>query len=515
MNSLLTKSLFQVGLRCHRLLWFRAHRPDSFENDSQQLLDGIAIGNLAKELHPSGVEIDWTNFSAGLRCTQECMALRRPIFEAGFLADGCHARADILLPDERDGAGWDIVEVKSSSLSWDGEGPKIRQCQLYDLAFQKFCYEAAGVPIGHTFLLLLNRDYVRYGELHPSQIFEKVDCTEQVQLLANLLPKEVEKMRHVLAQDNPPPIAIRWNCKKNSRRENRCDCREDCFFKKECWPMAGIAAENITILPRFNGADLLEQGRWKLTDFTGRDSLTEGQKIVFDAAISQKTRLERSAIVNWLKNLTYPLHYLDFETFSSPIPPFDGTHAYSRIPFQFSLHLQRSPGSDLEHFGFLAQGMDDPRPAFLQKLRQCCKDLGSVVVYNASFERSVLLDLGEFLPDWRGWTEALCSRLVDLFEIFRRYHYYSPAQLGSKSIKKVLPALTGQSYAAMRIGNGGDAMAEYRRVTFSAASVEDQHAVRTALEEYCALDTKAMVDIIAALTVLVRKESNGNDAQCC
>ncbi|MDR3117321.1 MAG: DUF2779 domain-containing protein [Puniceicoccales bacterium] len=513
---LLTKSLFQNGLRCFRLLWFRVQRPEQFseESPSQAQRDGIAIGDLAKCLHPSGVEIDWSIFSKGLRDTQLGMDRRRILFEAGFVANGCHARADILLPGERDGS-WDIWEVKSSSLDPEEEGARaeVRRFQLYDLAFQKFCYTAAGVSIGRTGLLLLNKDYVRYGELHPAQLFLEKDETESVDALLPSLPPLVEEMQKILGQEDEPPIAIQWNCRKNGRRENRCDCRENCPLKEECWTRAGIGAENITILPRFRGAGHLERGIWNLSDFQDRDTLSEGQKIVFDGARSGKIRLVGPAIRDWLGALEYPIHYLDFETFASPIPPFDGTHAYSRIPFQFSLHVQRLPGEKLEQMGFLARDRDDPRPNFLKALHRHCEDRGSVIVYNAAFEKSILRELGECFPDWRSWTEELGGRIVDLYEIFRQYHYYSPAQLGSRSIKKVLPALTGQSYCALRIGNGEDAMGEYRRVTFSDATADEREEVYSALEEYCALDTRAMADIISALGAILSPDYPCNGAE--
>ena len=59
-----------------------------------------------------------------------------PLFEAGFISGSLYARADLLVPV---GDEWDIVEVKS--------GTSVKEINLYDLAFQKYCYESKGLKI--------------------------------------------------------------------------------------------------------------------------------------------------------------------------------------------------------------------------------------------------------------------------------------------------------------------------------------------------------------------------------
>jgi len=61
---------------------------------------------------------------------------------------------------------------------------------------------------------------------------------------------------------------------------------------------------------------------------------------------------------------------MDFETFATGVPIYDGTSPYQNIPFQFSLHVITKPGAMVEHYEFLAEGKDDPRPAFLAELKR-------------------------------------------------------------------------------------------------------------------------------------------------
>ena len=53
--------------------------------------------------------------------------------------------------------------------------------------------------------------------------------------------------------------------------------------------------------------------------------------------------------------LKYPLYFMDFETVNPAIPRYcRGMHPYDHLPFQWSVHVQRQPGSTPEHYEFLA-----------------------------------------------------------------------------------------------------------------------------------------------------------------
>jgi hypothetical protein len=102
-------------------------------------------------------------------------------------------------------------------------------------------------------------------------------------------------------------------------------------------------------------------------------------------------------------------------------------------------------------------------------------------------------------PGYRRWNAAIQARFVDLLEPFRSFSYYHPKQMGSASIKAVLPAVTGISYDQMEIGDGGTASEEYMRVTFGVSSASERKRVRSLLEDYCKQDTLGMVEIVEEL----------------
>jgi hypothetical protein len=172
------------------------------------------------------------------------------------------------------------------------------------------------------------------------------------------------------------------------------------------------------------------------------------------------------------------------------------------VPFQFSLHRQPTPGAKPEHRGFLVEGRSDPRPEFLNRLRDCIGDKGSVVVNNAKFEKGVLNALADAFPIYAGWIEKAKGCIVDLLEPFQAFDYYHPEQHGSASIKAVLPVLTGHSYTDLEIQGGGQASLEYLRVHFGDAPEAEHHKVREQLERYCGQDTEGMLWTVDALRKL-------------
>ncbi|WP_099325983.1 DUF2779 domain-containing protein [Candidatus Kuenenia stuttgartiensis] len=88
----------------------------------------------------------------------------------------------------------------------------------------------------------------------------------------------------------------------------------------------------------------------------------------------------------------------DFETIGTAILMFDSVKPYQQIPFQFSLHIQASPKSKLEHISYLAEGKDDPRPELLKLLKKHLDTKGSIVAYKAYFEKDKLNKACEVFP---------------------------------------------------------------------------------------------------------------------
>jgi len=89
---------------------------------------------------------------------------------------------------------------------------------------------------------------------------------------------------------------------------------------------------------------------------------------------------------------------------------------------------------------------------------------------------------------------AISDRIVDLLPIARE-RYYHPAQQGSWSIKKVLPALVPElRYEELDgVQDGGMAMEAYQECVHPDTLPERKAEIERQLLEYCKLDTYAMV----------------------
>ena len=115
--------------------------------------------------------------------------------------------------------------------------------------------------------------------------------------------------------------------------------------------------------------DLFNAGITRLEDIPDDFALNDSQAIQVACQKSGKPHIRRDEIRRCLEGLEYPLYFLDFETIMPAVPLFNKSKPYGQIPFQFSLHVIQKRGAQPCHYSFLAEGRDDPRPAFLAELR--------------------------------------------------------------------------------------------------------------------------------------------------
>jgi hypothetical protein len=488
-RTYVSKSKFLWGSQCKKLLWYAYNAKDQIPGPDaaqQALFDqGHEIGSLAKSLYPGGIEVSAgvTDFEHVLQRSLEAAKERKPLFEAGFVHNGGFARVDILDPVGED--AWDIIEVKSAT--------EVKSVNLLDLAFQAFVYNRAGLKIRRCRVMHVNREYVRRGLVDPKKFFKVVDVTKEVSGLSREIEPQLEEMFRVIRRKQEPEIKI----------GPHCSAPYPCPLQDKCW--AFLPADSVFDL-YYGGKKcwrLFQDGVVNLKDIPDHVDLSDRQTIQRTVALTGQPHIDRQALARFLKRLKHPVGYLDFETFNTAIPLFDGMRPYQQVPFQFSLHWQPAPGAKPEHHAFLSDGRADPRPEFLNRLRGCIGDKGSVVVYNAKFEKGVLNALADAFPEHAGWIEDVKRRIVDLLEPFQRFDYYHGAQGGSASIKSVLPVLTGRSYADLEIHEGGQASLEYLRIHFNDVPEDESRKVRVQLESYCGQDTEGMVWIVDALRALL------------
>jgi hypothetical protein len=486
MANRLSKSRFQTGLQCHKALWLTTHARDLADpigETRQHIFDtGTAVGELARERFSDGVLVseDHTQSAQALDTTQQLLNnAPGAIFEAALEHGGVFVRPDVLV---RVGENlWDLYEVKS--------GTRVKPENITDVAVQTWVIEGAGLNINRAYLMHLDNTYVHDGAAYDlERLFRADDITADVREYVTRVPGLVTEMFTMLDSDEPPALPI----------GKHCDKPYTCAFHDHCH--AFLPSNPVTSLPRISAPlldALIADGIFAIEDVPADyPRLTSALRTVCDLVRTGEPRIvgdvERS-----LAGLTYPIHFLDFETFMSALPLYAGTRPWQMITFQWSDHVLHDNG-DLEHREFLYEGSGDPRPRFIESLVDALGHSGSVVVYSA-FENSRLNELSAAFPRHADAIGAIQHRIFDLMQTVSA-HVRHPACLGSVSIKSVLPALVDDlSYDGLAIAEGGTASLRYLQVATGQLPPEEHEAVFADLRDYCATDTLAMVRLFEVL----------------
>lgn len=205
--------------------------------------------------------------------------------------------------------------------------------------------------------------------------------------------------------------------------------------------------------------------------------------------------------------MSYPLYFLDFESFQPAVPLYENSSPYDQIVFQYSLHIIDGEGEPLQHREYLAWPGGDPRRKLAEQL---CRDIPRGVctlAYNMTFEKTRIKELAGLYPDLAEHLMNIHDHICDLMVPFQKKQYYTRAMRGSYSIKYVLPALfpddpTLNYHNLEGVHNGTEASAAFAAMEHMPK--EELMACRENLLKYCGLDTFAMVKVWEKLKETVR-----------
>jgi len=493
----LTKTDYVKGSECKKFLWLRFNDPESLpkleDPTLMRLEEGNEVGNLAKRVFPNGIEVEeQLDHKRSAEETISLMRQRKPLFEAGFIDRGgrLYARVDILVPSGQN--SWDIYEVKSST--------SVKKEHIPDVSFQKYCLQTLGIDIRGTYIMHLNGNYVRKGAIEPKNIFTQTEISPRIREEVRRVPNRVQEMINIISQRTCPEI---------NRSDLCCFPQNEAFEKTHSKDRFFLAHPNVDVLNLYGkkrvAIDAFRRGTYRLKDMNP-ELLDEKQIVQQKAHREGKAHVDRDKIREFLSSLKYPLHFIDFETYSTAIPRFDGARPHEQIPFQFSLHKVINDGENPIHISFLGSGEPDPRKEFVRSLEENVDSRGSIIVYN-TFERTILNELSSKFPLERDFLSSAISRISDLLQPFRGFAYYHPAQKGSASIKAVLPVLTDRSYDGFSIRSGNSASFAYMKlIDKRREGIRDEETVkiRRDLEEYCGQDTFGMVLLVNELRKLAK-----------
>ncbi len=400
MAKLFTKTDYKNFLECGCYLWMARKGkhlmplPSASEIFHQQ--EGEKVDILAKQLYKDGIELFDFNEEGWRKSKTLFDEKQKVIFQPTVVTKtGLTCRADIVTYDQTADA-YDIREVKSAT--------KVRPEDLRDVAFQLICFEEAGIKVGKTFIIHVNNEYVRKGNVEPKKFFITEDVTDEARDLVPEIKTSIADSLALLAIEDFPDNRVILSCKSKT---GSCDHLE--FYLSKA-PAKKLDVKNWP--PAFT-LSLLKKGTLDANSLSAVFLRGLGYTPV------EKT-MDAAMIKKELAALVYPIYFLDYETFASPIPPYDGTRPWQKIVFQYSLHIKKTPKAEAEQKEFLAVKDANPIPEMVAQLKTDIGTKGTVIVWFAPFEVPRNKEIGEQYPEYADFMEAVNNRVYDLMLIFKK-----------------------------------------------------------------------------------------------
>ncbi len=513
--GLLTKTDFILYRECPNNVWEKRNTPDEYAkfevSDFEKSLAvmGNEVEELARGMFPDGFLIERRSGGAQ-ELTAKLISEQKPvIFQAVFSTDKYLAATDVLKWND-DAKAYDLYEIKMSSTEddeeeeEDGKPKKVnkkRELQYeYDLAFQANVVEACGTKLNAKYLVRLNKRYVRSGALDftPGQLFIIEDKTEAINRVQPTAAAEMEVAQTYLSEENRPTGPC--PCYYRGRSSH---CTAFVLINPH------VPSYSVHDLNRIGNSkrylkELLDEGILEIGNVPiddrlrpkeSRDPTKPSKPRKLNQVLvhkSQEPMVDLESLGNELESLSFPLYFLDYETYPTAIPPFSGYHPYQHIVFQYSLHILDSADAEPRHEALLILD-GDPSDRIAESLRTHIGDTGTVISWYKTFENSRNKELASIVPSQSDFFQSLVARTYDLMDIVEGQHYVHPGFEGRASIKKVLPVLAPSlSYKALGVQSGTDAIEAYRKIANAELTGEALEAKKLEMLEYCKLDTYAM-----------------------
>lgn len=500
---LISKSKYCSFWQCPKMAWLNQFQPDDKSIDGSadaHMKAGQEVGRLARKLFGTYLDIttyvnEQLDIPAMLEKTKDEINHHTDVIcEAAFSYEGNYCAVDIL---KRNGDGWDIYEVKSSTATRENE--IIEPVYAADIAYQKYVLEHSNIPVIGTYLVNINSNYIFDGKLNIQELFCIRDVASQVDEELKNVENNLNLAKKILSTNQEPECDLGIGC----------NSPYPCSYWKYCTKhLPEKTVFDLYRLPFKKKLEYYHQGLFTYSELQASGLIKnpkQCRQMIF-ALEDRGTHVEKEKIREFLKQLSFPLYFLDFETMQPVVPLFEGTKPYQQIPFQYSLHYIEQEGGPLLHKEFLAESGTNPMRDIAEAL---CQDIPinvCVTAYNKAFECMRLEELAKMFPDLKEHLLNIKEHIVDLLVPFQSGYYYNREMGGSFSIKSVLPAIfpndSELDYHSLEgVHNGTEAMTIFPQI--KDMPEEEQKKARRNLLKYCELDTYAMVKVWEELVNVV------------
>lgn len=436
----------------------------------------------------------------GLQQNPGDAAVEFPMYFAGL-----YARADALLAHPC--GGYVLQETKSNKfpLKPDEATPgKPEQHLLDDVAIQYWLLENSGIALTRAELNLIDGRFIYQGDGDYKGLFRTMDVTADVETLKHEVPVWLAEAQKVVSSSNLPSVMTGPHCGK----PHECAFKQYCIATQEkaerALRPAGMPYASLTTLPdrcgKLLAAKLSEMGFTNLVDvppskLTGSSPNKTALYRRIRMAHATGQAIIEAGVAQVIDGLSYPRYFFDFEGIDLVIPVWKGMHSMEQVTFQWSCHIQRTPGGEFEHHEFLDLSGDDPTLSCLESMAKIMPDdaKGSILVFYATYERCRMLEMAARHPSRERRVKGWIARMVDLHPIVKE-NYYHPIMAGSFSIKKVLKAMAPElDYENLDgVKNGTDAQLAYLDAARNPGITPARKSkVETNMLRYCSQDTWA------------------------
>ena len=488
---------------------------------------GFQIAALAKQYYSEAKEIKTLNYEEALAETNNYLQQEKVIiFEAAIRHQNLFIRADIVVKDgdcieiiEVKAKSYDSNKPQDF-LTKKGDVYAKWYPYLQDIAFQTYVFQQAfpHFSVKPYLILVDKRAKCPTDGLNQKFLLKQGDSDRKVMVVTSPLTQE-ENSQSILAKVSVEE-AIQVIFKNKDRNSGQTfqetveqfstaykdnqriwspigkDCA-NCEFKltldeeeqgfksgfKECWShhlnWKPTDFNEPTVLELWNYQkkdELIAKGICKLSQITedmlgvkkdGKPGMSTSERqmhqIIKVKTKDNKPEIDLKGLQAEIEKLTFPLHFIDFETIQPAIPFHKGRCPYEAIAFQFSHHQMESDGI-VSHKGEYLNTETFPNYDFIRQLKdQLTQDRGSILRYS-NHENTYLnyiytqleedpnppedaQELQDFIKSIshkkNSWVGE--RNMIDLLEWVKRY-YYDPRTNGSNSIKYVLPAILNSSF---------------------------------------------------------------------
>ena len=476
----LSKSKYCKGIQCKKILWLDTYKSEvKEETDNESILEnGTEVGEYAKKLFGTYKNIEF-NEDLNVMINETKKHINdKVITEASFIFNNNFCSVDILVNNKNI---YEIYEVKSST--------EIKDIYIDDISYQYYILNNLGYKISKTSIVYINNKYIKNGTIDINKLFNIEDVTNKVLEKQDEVKNKIYEIEKILKNKNEPKDMISENCE----RPYKCPYFKYCTRNLNENNIFKIRQLSINKKINYYNKNIFTYEELLKSDIDKKYK----QQIEFEL-YNKEPYIDRKKIKEFLNTLSFPLYFLDFETFQEAIPTYDGTKPYEQIPFQYSLHYIENEKSNINHKEFLAEKNIDPRRYLAEQLiKDIPKDV-CTLAYNMKFEKMVIKNLANLYPDLKEHLMNIHDNIKDLMIPFKNRDYYTKEMKGSFSIKYVLPALFPNEpsldyHNLEMVHNGTEAMNSYKEL--NKLNEKEEILLRKNLLKYCELDTYAMVKI--------------------